>query len=30
MLVENNDFGYMGHPITAPVKDVGYDANDGR
>ena len=30
MFVENYDFGYVGYPITAPVKDVGYDANDGR
>ena len=30
MLEETYDFDYMGHPITAPAKGVGYDANDGR
>ena len=30
MLVENYDFVYRGHPITTPVKEVGYDSNNGR
>ena len=30
MLVENYDFFYRGHPITTPVKEVGYDSNNGR